>query len=754
MKSEPQSSANTRRRFDSVLSPQSHQRFALVLCLLFVALGSLYASQTPIFEAPDEGAHFLYIHNMLETGELPVMGGRRETFESRAVQRHHPPLYYMLGALLVGWTDRSDVDSYFVDNPFGAIGFVSDNNQNIYLHNPQPPTGSTHVAVWLLRLYSLALATGTLWLVYRAGQMAFPGRPVGLLAMALPLCLPGFVAGAASINNDNLVTFLFAAGVALTLDIWRRGAVRRRDLVWLSLILAASVISKQTGLGLPPLVYAGLGWAALRGRLPWRDVWRVVGVTLLAMVLLAGWWYVRNWQLYGDPLALDKTLSIWGRGSAVSRSLSAILFEAKGVWDSFWMTLGHFNIRGPEWLYGYAPVLVALGLLGLVPAWQRQRGRGRDAMLLMLAVCAGLIVALAAATRQINVSQGRILYPMMIGLAPLLALGWRSLLGRWLAPLLLVPLAALTVVVPFGYLSRAYAGLTVLDALPADATPVEAEAEGLRLEGYHLRTPLVAPGELVELDVYFRGRHDENPTFFVQALDPVTQATLGGVDLYPGMAPTSALTDGRLYGAHVVFRLDADDASVRAPMRLRLALGWRVLEPEPLPGRFLDWVDANGAPVDLLTVDGPVLVDPTQPGPIFAATLPASFGDGIRLLGYTLPESVTAGEALPVQLVWDAAAPLAQDVTLTVGLVDAAGALVAQADGAIPGYPTSAWVVGRPFSSARMLDMPPDLPEGSYRVYVGWYTTPDIVRLPVSGEGVRDNLLYLPGELRVEGGGS
>lgn len=721
-----------------------------MLCLLFVALGSAYASQTPVFEAPDEGAHFLYIHNLLETGELPVMVSRDEVFASRAVQRHHPPLYYLLGALLVGGIDRSDVEAYFVDNPFGAIGFVSDNNQNIYLHSPQPPDGSTHVAVWLLRLYSLALATGTLWLVYKVGQTAFPGRPVGLLAMALLIAIPGFVAGAASINNDNLVTFLFAAGMALTLDIWRRGAVSRRDLLWLSLILAASTISKQTGLALPPMVYGALGLAVLRGRLAWRDVWRVVGVTLAATALLAGWWYVRNWQLYGDPLALHRTLRIWGRGSAVSRGLSAILFEAKGVWDSFWMTLGHFNIRGPEWLYGYVPILVVAGLAGLVPAWLRQRGSGRDAILVLLAVCLTLIAALVAATRQINVSQGRILYPMMIGFAPLLALGWRSLFGRWVAPLLLVPLLGLSLVTPFAYLDRAYAELAVVEALPPDAVPVVAEAEGLQLAGYRLLTPVVAPGDLVELDVYFRGYHPDNPTFFVQALDPVTRDTLGGVDLYPGMSPTSELETGSLYSARVAFRIDVRDVLRPALMQLRLVLGWRVLEPDPSPGRFLDWADANGTPVDLLTVAGPTLVDPTLPEPVPAVRTQVLFGDAIQLMGYTLPDTVVvAGETLPISLVWDARAAIDADYTLTVGLVNADGALVAQADDPIPGYPTSAWVSGRPFAHERVLELPPNLPSGEYRVYVGWYSTPDLVRLAVSGDDARDNVLYLP-PVRVE----
>ena len=73
----------------------SANRVALALCLYAALLGVLYAHETPVFEAPDEGAHFLYIHNLLETGELPVLEDREAVFESRAVQRQSGPWLWL-----------------------------------------------------------------------------------------------------------------------------------------------------------------------------------------------------------------------------------------------------------------------------------------------------------------------------------------------------------------------------------------------------------------------------------------------------------------------------------------------------------------------------------------------------------------------------------------------------------------------------------------------------------------------------------
>lgn len=51
--------------------------FALILIFYFIT-ASLYIINVPIFEASDEAEHFIYIHTILETGELPVIQSRED----------------------------------------------------------------------------------------------------------------------------------------------------------------------------------------------------------------------------------------------------------------------------------------------------------------------------------------------------------------------------------------------------------------------------------------------------------------------------------------------------------------------------------------------------------------------------------------------------------------------------------------------------------------------------------------------------
>lgn len=186
------------------------------ICVYFVALSIVYATVTPAFEAPDEGAHFLYIHNLLEEHRLPLLESREVVFASHSTQRHQPPLYYLIGAVLIAGTKRSDIDAYLQVNPFAAIGTVSANNQNVYLH-PLQYSGDTATAIWILRLYSIALATLTLWFVYITGRLAFQRASTGLLAMLMVASIPGsFLSELASITTISLpwLTRLVSTGVS------------------------------------------------------------------------------------------------------------------------------------------------------------------------------------------------------------------------------------------------------------------------------------------------------------------------------------------------------------------------------------------------------------------------------------------------------------------------------------------------------------------------------------------------------------
>src|SRR5437016_4443072 len=114
------------------------------LILVFVALCAAYNFALPLFEAPDEGAHYIHVDYIARNRALPSM----DALPSHEVSQ--PPLYYVLRAPLIAWIDRSDFSDLYRPNPGLENGIVND-------HLPQerafPPTGVT-LAIRILRLFS------------------------------------------------------------------------------------------------------------------------------------------------------------------------------------------------------------------------------------------------------------------------------------------------------------------------------------------------------------------------------------------------------------------------------------------------------------------------------------------------------------------------------------------------------------------------------------------------------------------------
>jgi len=679
---------------------------AALIIAWFCALALSYASAVPLGEAPDEVPHFLYVHYLLQEG-LPVVEDRATVFARGDTQRSHPPLYYLIGALLVADTQRADFAEYMAHNPFASIGVVSYANQNVHLHRLRY-SGDSAVAFWRLRLYSIVLACGTLWLTYLTGKRLF-NASLGLAAMFLVASIPTFIHISSSINDDNLVTLMSAlciylCGRALTGDQSLRNAL----LVGVS--VGAGILSKQNGFAL----FGYVAFTALIGL--WQRLWTwqfAVRWTLSAFgaaALLSSWWFVRNLMLYGDPLAANAPISLWGRGDN-----PLLLAEFEGIWVSFWMILGYMNVRGAEWLYPYVNALTLLGITAL--AWHFLRARADRVRLIFLAACflslnaVMFVVMLRAAS-----GQGRVYFPIAGVFALLLVIGLRALLGR-MAPLLVVPIAVAALLAPYVHLPRAYAGLEVVERVPAEAIQLEVRAETLTLHAYALHKPSIARGEPLRLSLYFSGYHAENAHFYAVAINPRTGERIGGVDTYLGMAPTAALDPDARYRAVLTIPMRAD-LPPEPPMQVRLQLGWRV----PRTERVLPLQRADGAPIESLVVDGAVLMDGTWQPSRTEQTTDVRFGDALRLVGYTLDPAVLRGGAeLAVTLSWEALASPREDYRLAFGVLDERDQIVAQADGQPSGYPTSLWQRGVRFAETRHLKLPIELPSGMYRLYIGWY---------------------------------
>jgi hypothetical protein len=117
----------------------------------------------------------------------------------------------------------------------------------------------------------------------------------------------------------------------------------------------------------------------------------------------------------------------------------------------------------------------------------------------------------------------------------------------------------------------------------------------------------------------------------------------------------------------------------------------------------------------------------------------ATFGGRIRLVSFAAPDSVTSGQTLGMRLYWKALQSLEEDYIVFVHLLDASGELVTGHDGPPRDResPTSTWLPGDVVPDVHPVELGDDIPAGTYQLWVGIYTWPDIERLAVRDrEGV------------------
>jgi 4-amino-4-deoxy-L-arabinose transferase-like glycosyltransferase len=124
------------------------------------------------------------------------------------------------------------------------------------------------------------------------------------------------------------------------------------------------------------------------------------------------------------------------------------------------------------------------------------------------------------------------------------------------------------------------------------------------------------------------------------------------------------------------------------------------------------------------------------------------FGDKLRLLGFQFgagklravfsplvrPKSVRPGHALQFNLYWQPLAKIEKDYAIFLHLLDAQGRVVAQRDTLIRGYdyPTSRWQPGELAVDLADMYIPPEVPEGMYRLEIGVYDMQTMARLPIA----------------------
>lgn len=114
----------------------------------------------------------------------------------------------------------------------------------------------------------------------------------------------------------------------------------------------------------------------------------------------------------------------------------------------------------------------------------------------------------------------------------------------------------------------------------------------------------------------------------------------------------------------------------------------------------------------------------------------ANFGQQINLLGYdAVPGQLAPGDPFSVSLYWKAQQPLEITYQSFVHLLAPDGTLVAQSDHLNPGnFPTRRWNLEKYVRDEHFLQLPPNLPPGTYTLTAGLWVQAEGWRLPLLNE--------------------
>jgi 4-amino-4-deoxy-L-arabinose transferase-like glycosyltransferase len=739
------------------------------IILSFLVVATAYSVVVPVLEAPDEPSHVAFVRYVSEQWTLP---DQRPQFGYPVGQEgSQPPLYYALGALLWRLSPAPNLaPTYASHNPFVTFVRSSDppGNRAFYAHTAIEafPYRGDVLGIHLVRLLGVVLGALTVAGTYATARMVWPRRwALALLAAGVVAFDPQFAFISGVVNNDNAIAAASTLVLAGLARWWRTGGSRPLA-VGLGLGIGAAFLSKTEGILLagPVVLVLAADWVRRRGKTSQADL----GLIAVLPVLLAGWWFVRNQSLYGDPIGWSAMLRANGgmlRAAPVDPLAAAlVLWQARGT---FWGAFGWTNVLFGDRVYFGLDAALALAGLGLIVSLRRLRlGQSWDHLVLpvtILSVWPALVAASLVRWVQVNeaADQWRLLFPAIAPLAILIALGIAEVgslggaplrLSLWERPArrpgeggpaptssILVPMTIATTIALAGIVANAlvltrviapryYPVVATASSVDSSSTPIRFGPD-VELVSYQVTPPRVTPGNTIDVDLLWRARQTPRRNWAVSlTLTGESGNAIGQAQSWPqaGSAPTTAWQPGQLYRDHYqlapVWQSDQPDL---APLWLSL------YDASTVQPSNLLVTDASGHPAGNGIVVGRVKLAPSEaPGVGPSHPVDAQLGNSVSLLGYDVADEAAN---LRITLYWQDQAPLRASYTVFVHLTNPSGQLVAQHDGLPRGgrFPTDAWEPGDRLRDDHSVPVG-TLPPGRYEVQVGMYDTQTGQRLPVT----------------------
>lgn len=393
----------------------NERRWLIWIFSLYFLLAFGYSLLMPIWEAPDEPAHFHLAWRVARNKSYPTYEHNHEAYQPRA--------YYYAASLVIRALDKFNpkLSSYFIPphepknlrKPLAMFHWTSANYRFL-------------MGVYSLRWINILFGALALWLNWKSFCLLASEKPeLRLAALALNALIPQYLHIMSSVSNDASGTL---AG-ALLFYLGMRFTKESSNLLGLVSILLALLLPFITKLTVLPVSAALLMIVAWKWFFNLRSK-RWLIFSGFAVLLSVGVFYI----LFPETLQTAWNEIRWRlfslrRNALTSRYIKAILSQI--IW-TYWGKVGWLAVGLHAYIVNF---LTALGLTGLLlhagrlvtskrntPQFNLWLGTWVIAMFTILAVLRNALTTSA--------TQGRFLFPAMGALSILMVRGWHDILSE------------------------------------------------------------------------------------------------------------------------------------------------------------------------------------------------------------------------------------------------------------------------------------------------------------------------------------
>ena len=385
-------------------------------------VGIAHIAFLPPWEGYDEYAHYSSIQQFADTGTIPLL--RRDRISAN-IDTYNGPMPYESGSDSA--FDSTGRETYRSFRQRGALKLAETQLQfqpgkGLNWEAQQPPLFYILLAPIYELTKHLDLISHLFVLRFTAWTIAFVGFVIGVVSTVhitgmqksitgpimagFPLLVPEFFPEMARLGNDSLCLLLMSIAWAISLHM-TSGKARAIHAVYLGIVLGLGLLTKAFFL---PITLGICALIVTRGpSTPFRI--RQLALVCFFSFVFGGWWYIRNFLVFGSSLGVNDFL------------------QASGV--SFWHGLiANFSLFG--FFEGIARLILTFSWAG---TWSLAR-LPEPLVLIPL-----ILVALTVITWLINLRTSKLnaLAPLFFVIPFVLSLVghliyWLALTGRTITP--------------------------------------------------------------------------------------------------------------------------------------------------------------------------------------------------------------------------------------------------------------------------------------------------------------------------------